>query len=116
MEALLGDLGRVANNPAAFVKKLQDAQDQIYNSMLARTGSATRAAEARKNFLADVGLPDLAEFRGEFATVSKAAEDMMAGRIAQANEFQEVTTRIGQSWGKIAESIQAVLTPAATAV
>lgn len=116
MELLLGDLGRVANDPAAFVKKLQEAQQQIYDSMLARTGSATRAAEARKNFLADIGMPDLAEFRGEFATVTKAAEDMMARRIAQAREFQSVTTEIGQGWGRISETIQAALTPAATAI
>src|SRR5580693_245450 len=107
MEALLGDLGRVANDPKAFIEKLRDAQDQIYNSVLTRTGSSQRAAEARKSFLADVGMPELAELRGDIATVSREMEAMMASRIAQSRELGETTAIIGQSWGKISEAVKA---------
>jgi hypothetical protein len=116
MEALLGDLGRVANDPAAFVRKLREAQDQIYNSMLARTGSAQRAAEARARFLADIGMPELAELRGDIANVSREMETMMASRIAQSRELGETTAIISQSWAKISDAVKALATPAVTAV
>ena len=116
MEALLGDLGRVANDPAAFVRKLREAQDQIYNSMLTRTGSSQRAAEARARFLADIGMPELAELRGDIANVSREMEDMMASRIAQSRELGETTAIISQSWAKISDAVKALATPAVTAV
>jgi len=116
MEMLLGDLGRVANNPAAFATRVREALDNVYANVLERTKSSTRAAEARQRFAEAFGMPDLAQLRGEIASVTPAMEAMMTARIAQSEKLVEVTTQIGQSWGVISDSVSALATPAVTFV
>jgi uncharacterized protein (TIGR02594 family) len=114
MEALLGDLGKVANNPAAFANRVRQALDEVYDGVLQRTKSTTRAAEVRQRFAEAFGMPDLAEFRGKFSELSAAQQTMWDQRIRQAREFQQVTTDISQSWSRIGEAVNAMLLPAAT--
>jgi uncharacterized protein (TIGR02594 family) len=116
MEMLLGELGRVANNPEAFANRVRQAMDEIYDAVLARTGSSTRAAEARDKFSREFGAPDLKHFRGEFQAMTREQAVALEASIRDANEFNAVTARIGQSWGKITDTISSVVLPAATAV
>ena len=114
MEALLGDLGRVANNPEEFANRVSQALDDVYSNILAKTGSSTRAAEVRKNLAQVFGVS--ADFRGQFAEMSQAQRKMMDERVAAAREFGEVTTSIGQSWSHINEAIHSAIMPAAITV
>jgi hypothetical protein len=111
MEALLGDLGRVANDPAAFANRVRQAMDDVYRNVFERTGSAERAAEARRRFGEEFGMPDLAEFRGAFAEVSATQRRIMDERKRAADEYHAATTRIWQAWDRVNSAVQANVLP-----
>jgi hypothetical protein len=115
MELLLGDLGRAANDPAAFANLVRKSLDEIYDNVLRDTGSNVKAAQARQKFAEAFQAPDLPQLQGQFATASAAANKAMDDRIRAAREYQSVTTEIAQSWGKIGDAVNSALTPAATA-
>jgi hypothetical protein len=115
MEMLLGELGRVANDPAAFANLVRRSLDEIYDNVLRDTRSSVKAAQARQAFAEAFQAPDLPQLQGQFATASAAANQAMGERIRQAREYQAITTEIGQSWGKIGDAVNSALTPAATA-
>ena len=115
MEMLLGDLGRVANDPAAFGNKVKEALDNVYANVLDKTKNSTRAAEARRNFANLFGAPDLSELQGTLTAATAMQDQMWKSRIADANELNKVTSSIGQSWSSISESVHALATPAVTA-
>jgi hypothetical protein len=116
MEMLLGDLGRVANDPASFANKVKEALDNVYANVLDQTKNSARAAEARKNFANLFGAPDLGELQGTLQAASAMQEAMWSSRITQAQEFNRVTADISQSWGLITDSVKALATPTVTAV
>jgi hypothetical protein len=115
MYQLIEDLKNAPKDIATFGNQIAVAAESVFQNNLAATRNPAQAAEAKRNFLARMGVPDIDELRETLKNASDAQKAALSQRIADATEYNTVTTEIGQSWGKISDSIHALATPAATA-
>jgi hypothetical protein len=115
MQAFIDDLKNAPKDIATYGNKIADAAENVFRNVLSETNNPARAAEAKANFLARLGVPNIDELRETLKSATDAQKAALSQRIADATEYNTVTTEIGQSWGKISDSIHALATPAATA-
>jgi hypothetical protein len=115
MQAFIDDLKNAPRDIATYGNKIAEAAENVYQNNLARTRNPAQAAEAKANFLARLGVPNIDELRETLKGATDAQKAALEQRIADAGDYNQVTTEIGQSWGKISDAIHSLATPAATA-
>src|SRR5262245_7396755 len=108
MESLLGDLGAVLDNPVAFTNRVRMALDDVYRNTLEKTGSRARAAKARRDLAEIFGVEHLADVRGQFQEVTEEERKRQEQLLKNSQAYDEVMTRIGQSWQKIKDAVASI--------
>ena len=115
MQAFIEDLRKAPGDIAAFGERAKTAAENVFRNNLAATNNPALAAEAKANFLARLGVPDVDEVRETLQAASDAAKAATRTRIDDAAAFNTVTTEISQSWTSITDSVKSLATPAVTA-
>ena len=115
MQQFIDDLRKAPGDIATFGEKIKVAAENVFQNQLRETNNPALAAEAKQNFLARLGVPNIDEITETLKQATDAQKAMIAQRVIDATAYNTVTTEISQSWTKISDSVKALATPAATA-